>query len=166
VLRLSVAYAGLDGRNVIGVEHLRAAWGLWRYCEASAAYIFGDAIGDAVADRLLAALREAHPAGLDGSQQYALFGRHVTRTQLDAARTLLEERGLAETMAEPTRGRPRLVTFAIANEANQAKDNEPSDLPSPFSLRSQRWRSHWKDASTRKRNTLAPHHALCPAIGA
>src|SRR5262249_32909637 len=106
------------------------------------AYIFGDAIGHAVADRLLAALREAHPAGLDGSQQYALFGRHVTRAQLDAARTLLEERGLAETVEEPTRGRHRLVTLAIANEANQAKNNERMDLGSPFSLRSQRSRSH------------------------
>src|SRR5262249_36330898 len=69
VLRLSVVYAGLAGSSEIDVPHLEAAWAVWHFCEASAAYIFESATGDEVADRLLRALREAAPAGLDGTQQ-------------------------------------------------------------------------------------------------
>lgn len=117
VLRLSVVYAGLSGTRGIDVSHLEAAWALWRYCEDSAAYIFESATGDEVADRLLRALREALPAGLDGTQQRDLFGRHVSGERLAAARRLLEELGLAETITQETAGRPRVITFANATEA-------------------------------------------------
>ncbi len=59
VMRLAVVYAVLDGRTHIGVEHLRAALAVWQYCEDSARYVFGDALGDPVADELLEALRGA-----------------------------------------------------------------------------------------------------------
>lgn len=123
VLRLSVAYALTDGSATISVDHLRAAWALWRYCEQSAAYIFGDSLGDEIADRLLAALTEAGESGLDGTAQSHHFGRHVSAARLDAARKLLEERGLAVTTTEPTGGRPRVVTYA--KKANQAKKGGP-----------------------------------------
>ena len=113
VLRLSVAYALTDASEVIQLDHLEAAWALWRYCETSAAYIFGDSLGDDVADRLLEALRAAGADGLDGTAQRAVFARHVSGARLDAARTLLEERGLAVTKTEPTGGRPRTVTYAL-----------------------------------------------------
>ena len=41
VLRLSCLYAVLDGTATIDTAHLDAAYALWRYCEASARYIFG-----------------------------------------------------------------------------------------------------------------------------
>jgi hypothetical protein len=112
-LRLSVAYAMLDGSATIGPEHLQAALAVWSYCEASAVAIFGDALGDPVADRLLAALREAGPDGLDGTEQRDLFGRHAKADQLERARAELERRGLAATTPEETGGRPRLVTRAV-----------------------------------------------------
>ncbi len=40
-VRLALLYALLDGRDQIGVVHLRAALSVWSYCEASADYIFG-----------------------------------------------------------------------------------------------------------------------------
>ena len=43
--RLAMMFALLDLRREIGVPHLQAALAVWRYCEASARYIFGDAIG-------------------------------------------------------------------------------------------------------------------------
>jgi len=119
-LRLSVVYAGLDAGRSIDVVHLEAAWALWRYCEESVAYIFESATGDEVADRLLRVLRESSPAGLDGTQQRDLFGRHVSGERLAGARRLLEELGLAETLSEQTGGRPRIVTFANATEATEA----------------------------------------------
>jgi hypothetical protein len=120
VLRLSVVYAGLNGTSEIGVPHLEAAWAVWRFCEDSAAYIFQSATGDEVADRLVRALREALPAGLDGTQQRDLFGRHVSGERLAIARQRLEDLGLAETLTKETRGRPRIVTFANATEATEA----------------------------------------------
>ncbi|MEM1012373.1 MAG: hypothetical protein AAGI46_09145 [Planctomycetota bacterium] len=40
-LRLSVAYAALDGSREIGVRHLQAAAEAWRYCRDSAAWALG-----------------------------------------------------------------------------------------------------------------------------
>jgi hypothetical protein len=143
-LRLSVAYAAVDGKSEIGVEHLAAAWELYRYCDTSARLVFGpDLTGDEVADRLLEALRDAHPNGLDGTQQSALFARHVSAERLQAARTRLEELGLVTTTEEKTGGRPRLVT--CASEKRELGE-QTSDLP-PFSSLSSLLSLHEEDES-------------------
>jgi hypothetical protein len=111
-LPLSVAYAALDGSPVIDRPHLEAALAVWRYAEQSALYLFGDRLGDEVADRLLLALRAAGEAGLDGTRQRELFSGHVSAKRLEAARRALEERGLAVTEREDTGGRPRVITRA------------------------------------------------------
>ena len=116
-LRLSVAYAILDGSPVIDVCHLDAAYAFWRYCEASAGYLFGETLGDEVADRLLAAVRAAGPDGLDGTQQRDLFSGHVSADRLEAARQLLGDARLAVTTTEPTAGRPRIRTVAKGTKA-------------------------------------------------
>jgi hypothetical protein len=109
-LRLSVVYALLDGSQVIRPEHIRAALAVWEYCEASAYYVFGNALGDPVADQLLAAVAAAGETGLDGEEQRAVFSRHVSANRLAQARSLLERRGFVTTESEQTGGRPRLVT--------------------------------------------------------
>jgi hypothetical protein len=53
LLRLSVAYAVLDGSRNIEPPHLQAAWALWRYCRDSAAYLFGSRLGDPQGEKLL-----------------------------------------------------------------------------------------------------------------
>ena len=110
MLRLSLTYAALDASRVVEVQHVQAAWAMWSYCRASASYIFGDAEGDEVADKLLGALRRAGEAGLDFKAQSALFSRHVDAKRLAMARDLLERRGKAVTTEEETGGRPRNVT--------------------------------------------------------
>jgi hypothetical protein len=129
VLRLSVAYALTDGSAVIDVVHLEAAWALWRYLRDSAERIFGDASGDDIADRLLDAIILAGDDGLDGAEQSAVFGRHVSSKRLSGARTLLESLHRITTEIEQTGGRPRFVSYA--KEAKQAKEEGPS---SPSSL--------------------------------
>lgn len=115
-LRLSVVYALLDGSGLIDIEHLEAAWAVWQYCEQSAVYVFGDRLGDEVADRLLVALRDAGPDGLDGTAQRDLFDRHVSGRRLAGAREELEQLGLAYSRAERRSdgrpGRPRVITYA------------------------------------------------------
>lgn len=108
LLRLSLVYALLDAAPAVDVPHLDAAWALWRYCRASAGYLFGDALGDPIADRIDAALRE-HPAGLDRTALRDLFGRHVRSGQLDTALELLTEHQRLTAYRENTAGRPRTV---------------------------------------------------------
>jgi hypothetical protein len=52
-------------------------------------------------------------AGLDGTGQRDLFKRHVSGVDLQVARALLEQRGLAVTKSVPTSGRSRIVTTAV-----------------------------------------------------
>lgn len=52
-VRLALLYALLDGKSEIDAPHLNAALALWEFCEASAIYIFGDALGDPIADDIL-----------------------------------------------------------------------------------------------------------------
>src|SRR5262249_21359335 len=76
VVRLSCIYALLDGSSVIDVPHLKAALAIWNYCEQSCRYIFGDALGDPIADRILQALRGS-ATGLNRSQISRLLGNNV-----------------------------------------------------------------------------------------
>jgi hypothetical protein len=63
VMRLACIYALLDGVKIIKSVHLEAALAAWKYAEESARFIFGDSLGDPVADELLRALRKS-PHGL------------------------------------------------------------------------------------------------------
>jgi hypothetical protein len=58
IRRLAMIYALLDQSTTIGEKHLRAALAVWRYCEDSVKFVFGDALGDPVADAIINALRE------------------------------------------------------------------------------------------------------------
>ena len=125
VLRTSVAYALLDGVDEIGVDHVRAAWAIWQYCRASAAFIWADSLGDPVADRLLRAIRDAGELGLDATSQGALFAGHASRRQLDEARKLLLSRGLITIEAVETGGRPSMVARSTACEKCEISELSP-----------------------------------------
>jgi hypothetical protein len=152
-LRFSILYAALDGSKTIEVDHLGAAWELWRYFDTSSWRIFGanDVTGDPVTDRLLAEVRKVAPAGLDGTQQSALFSRHVSSDRLTAARVRLEELHLAETIKEETGGRPRLVTFACEESKGSEQSHDGDPLPSLTSLISQCNTTQTNQAADRRR---------------
>lgn len=111
-LRLSLLFAMLDDAESIDECHVDAARALWSYCRATAGYVFGDSTGSPDADKLLAALREAAPHGLDGTALGDLLPHGAGR--IAAARRLLERRGLAATVTVATggAGRSTLLTFA------------------------------------------------------
>jgi hypothetical protein len=83
VLRLSLLYALIDGAMAIQPPHLEAALALWQYSEESAASIFGDAIGDPVADTILRALRTN--GKMTQTQTSELFGRNQNAARLQQA---------------------------------------------------------------------------------
>jgi Protein of unknown function (DUF3987) len=68
VVRLAMLYALLDVRPEIDIEHLYAALAVWEYAETSARYIWGDTLGDPIADEILRALRNVFQ-GLLGARE-------------------------------------------------------------------------------------------------
>jgi hypothetical protein len=111
VLRLSVAYALLDAAPCIRREHLRAALALWAHAEASALLIFGDRLGDRVADTIERTLGAR--GALTRNEIRDLFQRHVEAERIEAALRLLESRGRARRTTRDTGGRPAEVWEAI-----------------------------------------------------
>jgi hypothetical protein len=105
VVRLSLIYALLDCAEKIRVEHLRAALGIWKYCAASARFIWGDALGDPTADEILRALSTEGDAGLTRWDLNNHFGRNKPAAELDRAIGVLMERGLIRSSTEDTGGR-------------------------------------------------------------
>ncbi|MGC2284445.1 MAG: DUF3987 domain-containing protein [Candidatus Acidiferrum sp.] len=123
VLRLSLLYALLDGAHVVSAAHLEAALAVWEYAEASARYIFGDALGYPQADRLLKELRNA-PRGLTRTDIQNLFGRHCESVEIESALRLLSERGSVRCTKEQTDGRPVERWFAVVAAAKEASKAE------------------------------------------
>ncbi len=119
VVRLSALYALLAQSPVIGKPHLEAALALWRYCEASARFVFGDTLADPLAERLYALLM-AHPEGVTRSEIYDHFDRHQTAKDIAHALGALARQGRAERLdPEPTGGRP--VERWVARKAQKAR---------------------------------------------
>lgn len=133
VLRLSMLYALLDGASMIREEHLRAALALWDYCERSTRFIFGDALGDALADEILRVLRVS-PHGCSKTDLHSHFGRHPASRRLDAALRTLLSQGLVARSERVTGGRPAEIWTAVAHERPPVGDGP---LPSLTSLLSQ-----------------------------
>jgi hypothetical protein len=105
MLHLSLLYSLLDGAEAIELDHLNAAWHIWRYADASARYIFGDSTGDPAVDRLLDELAAAEPGGLDAAAMKRILGRNYRDIGQRAERLRK-----VITATEETGGRPRLVT--------------------------------------------------------
>jgi len=80
---------------------------VWEFVEASVRGIFGDRLGDEVADRILRALRESRE--MDETAIHALFNRNVPGQRIQQALDLLIRLGLAEATPVTTGGRPRIV---------------------------------------------------------
>jgi len=104
VMRVACVYALLDGCSEIKATHLKAALAVWDYCEASARYIFGDALGDPVADDILSALRGS-PKGLTRTQINGLFSGNRHKDQIGRALATLLESGRVRVELEKTSGR-------------------------------------------------------------
>jgi Protein of unknown function (DUF3987) len=107
VMRLACIYALLDLSASVGRQHLEAALAVWRYTEESARHIFGDAVGDPLADEVLAALRGAGGAGMSRTELRDRFGRNRAAAQMERALDLLERLRLARRERQATGGAPR-----------------------------------------------------------
>ena len=118
VMRLALIYALLDQSSDIRVEHLQAALALWQYCEDSAAYIFGDAVGDPVAEGIWSALMD-HSEGLSRTAIWNLFNRNKSKDEIDRALSTLALQGLARgEKRNDNGGRPEERWYAVRKKRN------------------------------------------------
>jgi hypothetical protein len=114
-LRLALVYALTDGAGEIDVAHLDAALAVWRYSEASAKLIFGDTVGDPLADEILRALRANLITGMTRTDLCLTFRNSPHRAgAIGAALLRLQQVGLARSEQSATAGRPIERWFAIS----------------------------------------------------
>jgi hypothetical protein len=116
VMRLSGLYAVLDGQNIIDSVHLKATLAIWQHAEASTRMIFGDSLGDPTADAMLRAIRTNGERS--DSELSDLFKRHKTAVELERAKGVLEQAGLAHCVTIETGGRHRVVWRLGAKKEN------------------------------------------------
>jgi hypothetical protein len=108
VLRLSFIYALLDEAEsqrkdpAIRVPHVLAALAVWEYCRASVIHIFGDAVGDPVADRLLRVIKQGPQTD---TNLYEVLGKRDGGRK-DVALDLLLRLNRVHKVKVPTAGRP------------------------------------------------------------
>jgi len=111
VLRLSLLYALLDQSTRIGAHHLTAALAFWDYAEASARFIFGDATGNPVADRILHELRTT--GAMSQTDVVNLFKRHAGAATIGGALETLVHARLVKSSQKVTDGRPLRIWRAL-----------------------------------------------------
>ena len=105
-VRLALLLALLDQSDAIEPEHVLGAAELWRYAEDSARFIFGESLGDDVADKIVQRLSEAGGAGLTTTGLINASGRHVSGERLRLALRTLVDAGRVSCTVETTGGAP------------------------------------------------------------
>ena len=120
VLRLSLIYSLLDeqeytrSQQAIRVHHLLAGLAVWEYCKNSVFQIFGDAVGDTTADKLLRLIKAAPRSDTD---LYQALGKHAQdQNRKDLALDLLVRLNRVHSTTEPTGGRTARWWHAGASE--------------------------------------------------
>src|SRR5262249_50301925 len=111
VMRLALLYTLLDRSEAIKAVHLLAALAFWDYCERSVRYVFGDGLGDPVADELLRLLRGCKN-GVTRNEIRDYFHRNYPSERIGHALGVLLQNQLARRVQQETGGRPAERWFA------------------------------------------------------
>ena len=119
VLRLSMLFAIADRSATIELAHLEAGLAVWDYCSASVAWVWGSALGNPDAERILAALRTGEKTR---TELRDLFSRNLPEARMVAALDLLRARGYAEMGQRQSGGRPAEVWRIHPHDGNDRTD--------------------------------------------
>lgn len=112
-MRLAMIYAILDRTEVISAAHLRAGLAVWKYCEQSVGYIFGERLGDNLAERIHAYLKAKGKPCSRNQIKRDLSGGHFDADTIERALLTLERSGLARKQKIKTTGRPCIMWEAV-----------------------------------------------------
>lgn len=132
-LRLSMLYALLDGSETIGEEHLRAALAVWRYADASARIIFGQADAeteDPLEKPVLKIIRQT--PGINRKGLHKALGGHIPATALVTTLAKLRDRRLIRAEMIRNGGRPGECWWPVEVPSLLPREVVPLDRnPSP-----------------------------------
>src|SRR5262245_9273058 len=132
-MRLALLYALADLRDVIDRPHVQAALAVWRYCFASARYLFGDRLGDPTADEILRALRAEYPASLTRRDLHDVFGRNRSAAEISRALGLLVECRLVQSDHDHTgSGRPAERWVACSKTDDELNEQSGDEQEEPL----------------------------------
>ena len=96
VMRFSAIFAAVDAANRISVDHLKAALALWNYSVRCCVFIFGEGVGDPIADRILRELKKAGEEGITRTEIVSgIFHRNLNAGALSDAFERLRDADLA-----------------------------------------------------------------------
>lgn len=109
-LRPALTYALLDGARAIDREHVHAAWAVWKYARASAAYLFEHDRPDDDLDLLWSQVRSKGAAGMTRREMHKVFKGHRTAKVVNSLVEQMEGKYGALTEEVKTGGRSKLVT--------------------------------------------------------
>jgi len=129
-MRLAAIYALLDKSIIIKPQHLAAAYAFWKYSEDSCRYIFGDSLGDPVADSIISVLRE-HPKGLTRTQiRVDIFQRNKKASELNQTlKNLIDCELVVEVKSKTTGGAPSTTFYHIDHFKGDSSPNTKECTP-------------------------------------
>lgn len=100
VMRIALIYSLMAQSPVITAEHLRAGLAIQEYVEASVYYVFGDSLGDPMADEIARHLRLADSAGMSRTEIHTALGRNAKGADIGCALARLKLAGKADCTKE------------------------------------------------------------------
>jgi hypothetical protein len=117
VVRIALIYAILDLSSAIKIQHLKAALAVWNYCESSARFLFGDAIGDPVAEKVLEAVTSSKE-GVTKTEIHLKTGKHLSKEKLKTALKFLIKEKHIKVMKLIRNGRPVELFLSASTQEN------------------------------------------------
>ncbi|MHB8421663.1 MAG: hypothetical protein ACYDAM_02670 [Leptospirales bacterium] len=125
-IRLSMIYALIDETDILTEKHLTASLSVIDFVSDSGIFLFGEATGNPIADKILAAL-DSGPISLTAVS--LLFDGHATKKNIERALAELSESGkIAVETETDTGGRPKTIIRKRGGELGRlARFYERSD---------------------------------------
>lgn len=102
--RLAAIYAVLDKKDEVKIQHLRAALGVWKYCQDSAIFIFGRS-GHGSLEQTILRVLPTSGLGITRTEISHAFSGHRTADEISAALEHLRDQGRAASKRVRTGGR-------------------------------------------------------------
>jgi hypothetical protein len=131
VVRLALLYAVLDKDSYIRRVHLQAALAVWDYCDQSAEFIFGNALGDKTADAILAHLRSVGSFGATRTEINNLFSGNKPAAEIARALNLLQSTKKAGPRREPQGTGAPVERWLLRSHSDELNELNEISAPEP-----------------------------------
>jgi len=116
VLRLSLLYCLLDGKDTVEVSHLKSALAFWKYCEKSALHIFGGSAGLSTLAKKISAILKAGEKS--ATELHRALGNNPRKEQIGAALGELIDLEYIGVRKQPSGGPKPISVYFVLDSRN------------------------------------------------